>query len=400
MNVVVGISGGIAAYKGAEVVRLLVKRGAEVRVAMTRTAREFVAPLTYAVLSRHPVFTEVIEEPNKPQVSHVELAAWADLLLVAPATAHLLAKFAQGLADDFLSTYHLAHWGPVVLAPAMETAMWEHPATRENLRRLRERGYHFVGPEEGFLASGAEGIGRLAEPAVIVESAFRLVSSRRDLAGLRVLVTAGPSREPVDPVRYIGNRSSGRMGLALAEAAKDRGARVLLLLGPTELAPPMGVEVEHFETAAELKHLLERAFPSANVLVMAAAVADFVPEASGERLHRADGERAVRLRVGEDVLASLRPLKKDQIVAAFAAESELDLERARQKMLEKAADLIVVNDVSRPDVGFQAEDNEVTILTQSGERIDVPRQSKRAVADRIWDAVVAERACRTVPEKI
>jgi phosphopantothenoylcysteine decarboxylase / phosphopantothenate---cysteine ligase len=402
MKVVVGIAGGIAAYKGAEVVRGLVERGAEVRVAMTRTAQKFVSPLTFAVLSRERVFTSLVEDPGSPQISHTALARWADLLLVAPATAHVLARFALGLADDFLSTYHLAHRGPVLLAPAMETAMWEHPATREHCERLRARGYFFVGPEKGFLASGVEGVGRLADPDRIVGEAFAVAGGRTaDLAGLEVLVTAGPTREPIDPVRFISNRSSGRMGFALAEAARDRGASVTLLAGPTELAAPPGVTVERFETAAELAEKVKRLFPACDVLAMAAAVADFIPDRSAARLHRTDGEQRLALKVGQDVLASVTAGRKEQTVLAFAAEEkEGMIERALAKMKEKGADLIVVNDVSRSDIGFDAEDNEVVILTRAGERTDVPRRSKRAVADAIWDAVVAERACRSVPDRV
>ncbi|HEY1252130.1 MAG TPA: bifunctional phosphopantothenoylcysteine decarboxylase/phosphopantothenate--cysteine ligase CoaBC [Thermoanaerobaculia bacterium] len=392
-QILLGVSGGIAAYKSAEIVRALVQRGASVRVAMTRGAREFVAPLTFSVLSGHEVYTEVWEGKG---VDHVQAADWADLLLVAPATAHTVAKLANGFADDFLSTYFLAHRGPVLLAPAMETAMFGNPAVRANLERLAARGVRTIGPESGFLASGHEGVGRMSEPAAIVEETWRLATgAHRDLAGLRVLVTAGPTREPIDPIRFVSNRSSGKMGHALAAAARDRGAAVTLLTGAPDLPAPAGVRVERFETADDLHALLVREFPECDVLVMAAAVADFQPDASPTRLHRAGGERTVRLIPGRDVLASLRPLRRTQTVVAFAAETE-DLEaRGRAKLEAKGADLIVVNDVGRRDIGFDADDNEVLILGRDGGDLDlhetVSRRSKREVAERILDAVLRAR---------
>src|SRR5262245_17867221 len=272
-RILLGVSGGIAAYKAAEVLRGLTSRGAEVRVAMTRGAREFVTPLTFSVLSRHAVYTEVWADGNAPAVDHVALADWCDLLVVAPATAHTLAKLANGFADDFLSTYFLAHRGPVLLAPAMESAMWEKDAVRANLRKLTERGARTIGPGVGALASGHEGVGRMAEPDAIVAEAWAIATGERlDLKGLKLLVTAGPTREPVDPIRFISNRSSGKMGLALAEAARDRGASVTLICGATELAMPSGLRVERIETADDLHAALLREFPECDGLVMAAAV--------------------------------------------------------------------------------------------------------------------------------
>ncbi len=263
-HVVLGVSGGIAAFKAVEILRRLTERGAEVQVVMTRGAREFVAPLTFATLSGRPVHTEVWGDGNAPAVDHVVLADWADLLIVAPATAHTIGKFAAGLADDFLSTYFLAHRGRVLLAPAMETAMWESPAVRSNVETLTARGARLIGPGKGFLASGREGVGRMEEPETIAGEAWSILSgSRRDLADLRLLVTAGPTREPLDPIRFLSNRSSGRMGYALAEAARDRGAAVTLLSGPTELARPEGVRFLSFETAADLHGLSSASSPSA-----------------------------------------------------------------------------------------------------------------------------------------
>ncbi len=391
-RILLGVSGGIAAYKAVEVLRGLTERGADVHVAMTRGAREFVAPLTFAVLSKHEVRVEVWGSGNTPAVDHVELADGCDLLLVAPATAHTLGKFAQGLADDFLSTYFLAHRAPVLVAPAMESSMWASEAVRANVRTLATRGVRTIGPVSGPLASGKSGLGRMAEPEAIVEEAWRIATgAHRDLAGLRLLVTAGPTREPIDPIRFVSNRSSGKMGYALAEAARDRGASVTLASGPTGLPVPDGVRILRFETADELAALLVREFPECEALVMAAAVADFIPEASARRLHRAQGERTLRLAPGRDLLASLRPLKRRQTVVAFAAETE-DLEaRGRRKMEDKGADLVVVNDVGREGIGFDADENEVLILSAGGGRELVSRSAKRVVAGRILDALVAAR---------
>jgi phosphopantothenoylcysteine decarboxylase/phosphopantothenate--cysteine ligase len=390
-RILLGVSGGIAAYKAVEVLRGLVQRGAEVRVAMTRGALEFVTPLTFGVLSGSEVWTEVWPTGDAPAVDHVLLSDWTDLLVVAPATAHTMAKFARGFADDFLSTYFLAHGGPVLLAPAMETRMWENAAVRENRAVLAARGTRFVGPSSGFLASGHEGLGRMAEPGEIVEEALRLAAAARDLEGLRLLVTAGPTREPIDPIRFVSNRSSGRMGFALAEAARDRGARVTLLSGPTDLPRPHGVRLLEFERADDLHALLVQEFPECDGLVMAAAVSDFIPQQSPARLHRADGPRDLLLTPGRDVLASLAPLKRGQTVVAFAAETE-DLEaRALQKMDAKQADLIVVNDVGRKDIGFDVPDDEVVILGRDGSRQAISRRGKREVAEQIWDAFLVTR---------
>jgi len=391
-HVVLGVTGGIAAYKAAEILRRLAERGTQVQVVLTRGAREFVAPLTFASLSGRPVRTEVWGDGNTPAVDHVELADWADLLLVAPATAHTIGKFAGGLADDFLSSYFLANRAPVLLAPAMETAMWESPAVRENVETLSARGVRFVGPAIGPLASGRVGLGRMAEPEAILAEAWDILARLgRDLEGLRLVVTAGPTREPVDPIRFLSNRSSGRMGYALAEAARDRGASVTLLSGPTELPKPAGIRVVPFETAADLHGLLVGEFPECDGLAMAAAVADFIPEENRQRIHREDGDRSLRLAAGRDILASLKPLQRGQTVVAFAAETE-DLEaRGRRKMEAKGADLVVVNDVGRRDIGFDSEQNEVLILTRQGTREKVSRRSKREVAEKVWDAFLAVR---------
>ena len=399
MKIVLGVTGGIAAYKSAEIVRRFRERGDDVRVVFTRSAEKFVAPLTFSVLSGRPVLSDMFAE--SAAVEHVELAAWADVLVVAPATAEVIAKLARGFADDFLSTYALAHGGPVLLAPAMESAMWAHPAVAENVEILRKRGLRFVGPAVGALASGRSGPGRMAEPEEIVEAAVFGAGPGRDLEGLRVLVTAGPTREPIDPVRFVSNRSSGKMGHALAESARARGAEVVLLTGAAGRPAPAGVVVERFESASELKRLLEARFEGCDVLVMAAAVADFIPERVGRRLHRSDGARSVALSPGEDLLAGLGARKGARLIVAFAAETaDGREERARRKMAEKHADWIVVNDVGRADVGFDADDNEVVLLSASGQRIEVSRRPKKEVADKIWDAVSSTLSWRAIPEKI
>ena len=333
------------------------------------------------------VFTEIWTDETRPGVEHVALADRTDLLIVAPATAHTMARLAHGLADDFLTTYFLSHRGPVLLAPAMESAMWRHPAVATNRDLLAGRGVRFVGPDSGALASGHEGIGRMAEPAEILRAARNLLADEiGDLSGLKILVTAGPTREPIDPVRFVSNRSSGRMGYALAEAARDRGAAVTLLTGPTALPRPEGVRVLSFDTSADLHGLLVQEFPECDGLAMAAAVADFIPEQRRERLHRGEADATLRLAAGQDVLASLRPLRRGQTVVAFAAETE-DLERrAIAKRDAKGADMIVVNDVGRSDIGFESPDNEVVILAAGQPAERVSRRPKREVANAIWNA--------------
>ncbi len=400
MKVVFGVTGGIAAYKAAEAVRRLVERGDEVQVIATKAAGEFVAPLTFSVLSRRPVFTSLFAGKATPAVDHVELARWADLLLVAPATADILAKFARGIADDFLSTYQLSHDRPVLLAPAMESAMWAHPAVAENVEILKRRGARFVGPEAGPLASGREGPGRMAEPGEIVRTAALLIEGKRDLEGLRVLVTAGPTRETIDPVRFVSNRSSGKMGFAMAESARDRGAAVTLLAGPGHLPLPQGMAVRRFESCSELQNLLEEEFGRCDALIMAAAVSDFLPEPMGRRLHRSEGARSVTLTPGPDLLASLGPGKEARLVVAFAAEGRDAEANARRKMEAKNADWIVVNDVGRRDIGFDADENEVLLLSREGGRLEIPRRPKREVAEKIWDAISSTLSWKTIPEKI
>ncbi|MGH9443090.1 MAG: bifunctional phosphopantothenoylcysteine decarboxylase/phosphopantothenate--cysteine ligase CoaBC [Thermoanaerobaculia bacterium] len=402
MKIVLGVTGSIAAYKSGDLVRRFIERGDEVQVVLTRTAREFVAPLALAVLSRRPVHESLFGD-HASSVDHVDLARWADVLIVAPATAEVLAKLAHGFADDFLSTYALAHHKPLLIAPAMESAMWAHPAVAANAEVLRSRGARFVGPNSGFLASGGDGPGRMAEPAEVLEAAVSLVEGKHDLEGVRVLVSAGPTREAIDPIRFVSNRSSGRMGFELAEKARARGARVTLLLGggsvPTS-SDARGMTVHRFESSSDLQALLEREFESCDVLVMAAAVADFIPEKLGRRIHRSEGPRSLSLAPGEDLLASLAPRKGNRLVVAFAAESgDGQEERARQKLASKKADWIVWNDVSAPGIGFESPDNEVVLLSSAGKRIEIDRRSKADVAEKIWDAVSSTLSWKTIPER-
>ncbi|MBS1849941.1 MAG: bifunctional phosphopantothenoylcysteine decarboxylase/phosphopantothenate--cysteine ligase CoaBC [Acidobacteria bacterium] len=400
MKIALGVSGGIAAYKAAEIVRLLQDRGVRVQVIMTEAAQQFVRPLTFAALSGEKVitgmFTADAEEPNiDSAVEHIAVARSIDALLVAPATADTVAKFAQGIASDFLSTLYLATTAPVVLAPAMNVNMWEHPATQANLETLRKRGARIVAPGEGYLACGMTGPGRLAENELIVAAILEALGVSQDLAGETVLITAGPTREKIDPVRYLSNRSSGRMGYALAEAALRRGARVLLVSGPTAVKPPSGAEITSVESAAQMREAVLKLLPEASIVIKAAAVADYrVKESAGQKIKRA-GPLTLELEPTADILAELAQAKTSQIIVGFAAETQNVLENARKKLLAKSLDAIVVNDVSQEGVGFDTDRNAVTILTQD-EVVEVPETSKWEVAQRVLDQVQRLRKQRAV----
>jgi phosphopantothenoylcysteine decarboxylase/phosphopantothenate--cysteine ligase len=409
MKVILGVSGGIAAYKAAELVRLLQDRGVHVQVVMTRAAQEFVRPLTFAALSGEKVITEMFAdgnaEPNvESAVEHIAVAQAADALLVAPATANVIAKFANGIADDFLTTLYLATTAPVIIAPAMNVNMWEHPATRENLERLRQRGVRIVEPGNGYLACGMIGAGRLAELSQIVDATMQALGPK-DLAGETVLITAGPTREPIDPVRYISNRSSGKMGYALAEAAVRRGARVVLISGPTALKAAAGTIVVPVETAAEMRDAVLGHLKDATVIIKAAAVADYtVKTPAREKIKRGSGPVVLDLEPTSDIVAEVakRKAKPDQIIVGFAAETTNVIENARRKLVGKALHAIVVNDVSRPGIGFDSDRNAVTIITPDQE-IEVPENNKWEIAHRILDAVhrIRERMSQTVhPAKV
>lgn len=388
-RVVLGVTGGIAAYKAAEIVRGLTEAGAEVRVVMTPAATKFLGPLTLAVLSKNPVVAD-LWDPASGAVDHVDLARWADLLLVAPATADAIAKLARGLADDVLSTYALAHRTALALAPAMNTFMWTHEATRENLATLVARGADVIEPDAGDLACGDVGPGRLAPPARIVTRALAAARVGRDLEGRTIVVTAGPTREPIDPVRFVSNRSSGRMGYAIATAARKRGAAVVLVSGPVSLEPPAGIRVVRVERAAEMRDAVLRAAETADALVMAAAPADFVPAAPAPRkIKRAQGPPDLRLEPAPDILGAVRQARPDGlVVVAFAAETDDLLANARKKRVEKRADILVANDVGGPAAVFESSENEVVILSDGGEET-VARASKTVVAGRILDRLAA-----------
>lgn len=393
MKVALGVCGGIAAYKAAEIVRLFQDRGIRVQVIMTDSAQEFVRPLTFAALSGERVITgmftrEAGTEPNiDSAIEHIAVAQSIDALVVAPATADVVAKFAQGIANDFLTTLYLATTALVVVAPAMNLNMWEHPATQENLATLRKRGVKIVEPGSGYLACGMTGPGRLAENEAIVAAALEALGSSQDLAGETVLITAGPTREKIDPVRYLSNRSSGRMGYALAEAALRRGARVLLVTGPTSLKPPSAAEIVQIQSAAEMSDAVLRLLPQASIVIKAAAVADYTVTNPPDHKLKRSGPLKLELTPTTDILAEIARHKQGQIVIGFAAETDNVVENARKKLASKSLDAIVVNDVSKEGVGFDSDRNAVTILTPS-ETIAVPETTKWDVAQRVLDCAV------------
>jgi phosphopantothenoylcysteine decarboxylase / phosphopantothenate---cysteine ligase len=398
MKVVLGVSGGIAAYKAAELVRELQQKGVEVQVVMTANAQEFVRPLTFAALTGKKVITRMFgsddQEANvESAIEHIAVAQSIDLLVVAPATADCIAKFANGIADDFLTTLYLATKAPVVLAPAMNVNMWNHPATRENIARLRDRGVVIVDPDAGYLACGMTGPGRLASNDAIVARALETLGMKQDLQGDVVLVTAGPTREPLDPVRYLSNRSSGKMGYAIAEAAQRRGARTVLVSGPTALTPPEGVEFVPVVTVAEMRDAVLRYWPQATVAIKAAAVADFRPRRrSTQKIKKFGAELTLELEPTEDILAEIGGNKGSRIVVGFAAETEEAVGHARGKLQSKNLDMIVANDVSDTEIGFDSDYNTVTILGRDGGERHLPKLRKTDVAQEILNEVVRLRS--------
>ena len=403
MKIVLGVTGGIAAYKAAEIVRLLQDRGVRVQVVMTEAAQEFVRPLTFAALSGEKVITGMFaggnEDPNLDSaVEHIAVAQSIDALLVAPATADTIAKFAQGIANDFLSTLYLATKAPVIIAPAMNVNMWEHPATRANLEILRQRGVHVVEPDSGYLACGMVGAGRLADPEQIVAATLERLGISQDLSNETVLITAGPTHEPIDPVRYLGNRSSGKMGYALAEAALRRGAKVLLVSGPVALVPPSAAETVFVETAQQMRTAVLDRWERADIIIMAAAVADYhVKSIASEKMKR-NGPMSLELEPNPDILADLGSLrhaagKSAPMLIGFAAETENLLENARAKLTRKRADVIVLNDVSRAGTGFNSDRNAVTIVTAS-DALEIPEAGKLEIAQKILDAAVRNRQAK------
>ncbi len=399
MKIALGITGGIAAYKAAEIVRLVQDRGIRVQVVMTRAAQEFVRPLTFAALSGEKVITGMFaageeHEPNLDSaIEHIAVAQSIDALLVAPATADALAHFAQGIATDFLTTLYLATTAPVVVAPAMNVNMWNHPATQANLEILRKRGVRIVEPGSGYLACGMTGPGRLAENDAIVSALLEVLGSAQDLAGETVLITAGPTREKIDPVRYLTNRSSGRMGYALAEAASRRGARVLLVSGPTALTPPASAELTRVESTEQMRDAVLNLLPQATIVIKTAAVCDYRPKSTAGQKMKRKGFMILDLEPTPDILKDISEKKGTQILVGFAAETENVLENARQKLVSKNLDAIVVNDVSREGVGFDTDRNAVTIITRE-DVVEVPETTKLEVAQRVLDQVVRLRQPR------
>lgn len=392
-EIVLGVTGGIAAYKAAEVVSRLRKMGASVHVIMTENARQFITPLTLETLSGNPVVHDTFERPATWEVEHIALAKRAEVFVIAPATANILAKMACGIADDMLSTTVLATKAPVLVAPAMNTGMWTAPATRQNVETLRQRGVRLVGPEAGFLACGDEGSGRMSEPAAIVEAIEAILCPRRDMEGLRVMVTAGGTRERLDPVRYIGNDSSGKMGFALAEAARARGAEVTLVCGHTTAKRPEGIPVTEVESTCELYDAVLVRAAEQDVIIQAAAPADYRPaHPSAQKIKKQAGEGiTLELVENPDIAAAVGAAKRPgQTLVGFAAETEHLLDNARRKLDKKNLDMIVANDVSRPGAGFNVDTNIATLLTRSG-AVECPLQSKQALAERILDEIMALR---------
>ena len=397
MNAVLGVGGGIAAYKSAELARALMERGFRVQVVMTEAAQRFITPLTFAALTGQKVITGLFDSASpeatlSSAVEHIAVARDNNLLIVAPATADLLAKMAHGLADDFLTTLYLAFTGQVFVAPAMNSDMWRHPATRTNIDTLRKRGHVFIEPEEGLLACGETGPGRLAEPAKIAGVVTNSLLGRRDLEGETIVITAGPTQEPLDPVRFVSNRSSGKMGYALAEAAAERGARVVLVAGPTQLANPSGVTVVHVQTAVEMRRAVFDNLRPATVIIKAAAVADYhVPQVPQHKIKKTATRLSLELDPTPDILAELGQKKGDRLLIGFAAETENLIDEARRKLQTKNCDMVVGNLVGNDGTGFESDQNEVVLVLRSGETIEIPRAPKREIADRIFDQVLKLR---------
>jgi phosphopantothenoylcysteine decarboxylase/phosphopantothenate--cysteine ligase len=398
MRIALGVTGGVAAYKAAELVRRLQQEGFDVQVVMTRAAQEFVAPLTFAALTGQKVMTDLFGRPAgepanvESAIEHIAVAQRIDLLLVAPATADILAKMARGVADDFLTTLYLATTAPVVVAPAMNLNMWEHAGTQENVRILRQRGVKVVDPDEGYLACGMTGAGRLASLEAILTGVRKALGAVRDLEGETVLVTAGPTREAIDPVRYLTNRSSGKMGYALAEAAARRGARVILVSGPTALETPAGVTRIDVLTAEEMRRAVMDHLPEGTVVIKAAAVADYRPAAPREtKIKRGKGRIQLELEPTADILAEVARQKGGRIVVGFAAETDHVAEHAREKLAAKNLDLIVANDVTAEGAGFDLETNVVAMYARDGHEVALPRMPKWDVAQRVLDEVLRLR---------
>lgn len=397
MKIALGVSGCIAAYKAAELVRRLQQEGTEVQVILTRSAQEFVTPLTFAALTGQKVITEMFGDTARPAnvesaIEHIAVAQSIEALVIAPATANILGKLAHGVADDFLTTLYLATKAPVIVAPAMNVNMWEHAAVQENLRVLTGRGVHVVEPDEGYLACGMTGPGRLASVEAIVARVLAVLGVKHDFEGETVLVTAGPTIEDIDPIRFLSNRSSGKMGYAVAEAARRRGAKVILVSGPTHLAPPVDVEFISVRSSEEMQRAVLGCLDRASVIIKAAAVADYRPVApQKKKIKRGAGKLTLELEPTVDILADVSRKRRKQTVVGFAAETENLIPNARKKLTEKGLDLIVANDVTRDGAGFDSDTNIVTLLARDNCQAEVPRSGKFEIANRILDEVLRLR---------
>jgi len=404
MRITLGVTGGVAAYKAAELVRRLQQEGHSVQVVMTRSAREFMTSLTFAALSGQKVISDLFNDSSgveanlESAIEHIAVAQRTDLLLVAPATADVIAKFARGVADDFLTTLYLASTAPVVVAPAMNVNMWNHAATRENVETLRARGVKIVEPDEGYLACGMTGPGRLAGLEQILALVHEVTKAQRDLEGETVLVSAGPTCEDLDPVRFLTNRSSGKMGYAVAEAAAKRGAKVILVSGPVNLESSAGIERIDVRTAEEMRRAVVEQFADASIAVLAAAVADYRPaQPHFEKIKKGSAPLTISLEPTPDILAEVAKNKGSRVVVGFAAETDHVAENARKKLASKNADLIVANDVTAEDAGFDRDTNVVTLFSRDGRDLALPKMPKSEVAQRILDEVVRLRAVLQAP---
>jgi phosphopantothenoylcysteine decarboxylase/phosphopantothenate--cysteine ligase len=384
-TIVLGVTGSIAAYKAADIASKLTQAGAKVEVVMTEAATRFITPLTLRSITGRPVVTDMFELASEFSIEHVALAEAADVVVIAPATANVIAKLASGIADDGLTCTVLATKAPVIVAPAMDANMFHNPITQENLAKLKARGFTIIGPEHGWLASGKVGMGRLADTAKIIDAISKVLQRGRNLAGKRIVVTAGGTQEPIDPVRHIGNRSSGKMGYAIAEVARDRGAEVKLITAPTSLPKPAGIEVVPVVTAAQMKEAVAKAVAQADALIMAAAVTDYQPKSAAKaKIKKETPTLTLELLRTPDILTEV---KGNFLKVGFAAESENVVANARQKLEQKQLDLIVANNITDPDSGFGTDTNKVTIISRDGKVEDLPLLTKREVADRILDRV-------------
>jgi phosphopantothenoylcysteine decarboxylase/phosphopantothenate--cysteine ligase len=392
--IVVGVTGGIACYKAVELVRLLVKAEFKVRVIMTRGAMKFVTPLTFQTLSGHPVATETFDLTQESEIGHINLADSADLFVIAPATANVIGKIAGGIADDLLTTVLMATQAPVLISPAMNIHMYENPILQENLRKLRRVGYHIMEPADGYLACGYEGKGRLPDPEKIAEEIERLLK-KKDLSGEKLLITAGPNREPLDPVRYISNRSSGKMGYALARAAVRRGAEVVLVSGPTALDPPVGARLIAVTTAGDMREAVLKEYGQCTAVIMAAAVSDYHAASVAEKkMKRGKGPIELRLEPNPDILRELGQNKEGKWLIGFAAETEDLTANAQKKMREKNLDMVVANNVAETGSGFDGDTNIATIVDRTGAVRSLPMMSKDELADRVYDHFLALKSPR------